>query len=618
MKRLVYLIPFAFLISLIFPRCAVQQTPTGGPKDTIPPVLIRSVPAMNATGYKRDKITLTFDEYIRVEKIGEKLVLSPPQEQLPEFKTKGKGLEIKFFEPLDDSTTYTLYFADAIVDNNEGNKLENFEFAFATGVEIDSLRYEGKVVDAYSLEPKEGIFVMLYTSFEDSIPIKKRPRYVTKTNKQGIFFLSNLRYANYKLFALADGNSNYRFDQVSEDIAFATNPVDTSMLVKPSLAEQKRDSLSVLFLFQEENRVMSLTDFKRPQRRQIRLGFTRPPVGEVTLTPLNASIDSAAKWYTRGVNTKGDSLDLWITNNDINSIDTLIAKITYLKTDSLMNLVQTEDTLRLFYFEKTTTTGRSRRSESEAKEPEKPNLPITLSVNKGGSVSPTERITLSFRMPLLTMDTTFLELRNMVDSLPLQSIGLHKDSLNPCVYYIQQGWQNNVSYKLFALPGAFTDLDGVTNDSLILNFKGADPEQFGIIKVTVLGVTSNIIAELTTEKGVVVNSKSTKKDGDVIFSYIKPGKYNLRFIDDVNKNGVWDTGLYLKGQQPERVYLFQDEIGNKELPVRANWDYELSFDLNEPYKIINYEPKNVPDKEEQKSMSTGTPSRTRGAKKSQR
>ncbi|MDX9847013.1 MAG: Ig-like domain-containing protein [Tenuifilaceae bacterium] len=611
MKRLVYIIPFAFFVSLLFPRCAVQQSPTGGPKDTIPPVLVRSDPALNATSYKRDRITLTFDEYIKLEKIGEKLVLSPPQEQLPEFRIRGKGIEVRFFEPLDDSTTYTLYFADAIVDNNEGNKLENFEFAFATGHEIDSLRFNGRILDAYTQQPKEGVFVMLYTSFEDSIPLLKRPRYVTKTNKEGIFFLSNLKYGNYKIFALADGNSNYKFDQVSEEIAFVETPIDTSMLVRPSQVTLNPDSLLTLYLFQEENRILSLTDFKRSQRRHMQLGFTRPPVGDVLLRPLSATVDSLESWYIKGKNTKGDSLDFWITNNQINSIDTLRVLATYQKTDSLMNLIETKDTLRLFYIERATTPSRTRRTDASDKEKEekKASLPISLSVNKGGVVIPTQKIRLSFKIPLQSKDTTLLKLKNMTDSVALPFVGLLRDTLNPRFYYIKQNWQNVINYQLTALPGAFTDLDGLTNDTLIHNFKGADPEQFGIIKVNLTGVKPNIIAELTTEKGVVVDSKTVYKDGEVTFTYVRPGKFRLQFIEDANKNGKWDTGWYLMGQQPERVHLFVDETGNGEIQVRANWDYDLSFNLKPKHDVSCNELHDVPNPQGDQHESLRVPHR---------
>ena len=580
MKRLIYLIPLTFLLSLFFPRCAVIVPPTGGDKDTIPPVMVRSVPPVNSTNFSGERIIITFDEFIRLDQITQKMVLSPPQEQLPEFRVRGKSLELKFFETLLDSTTYTLYFADAIVDNNEGNKLLNFEFAFSTGPIIDSLRFIGKVIDAFTLEPKEGIFVMLYAEHGDSVPILQRPRYVTKSNKEGHFFLSNLNYDNFKIFALKDGNTNYKFDQITEEIAFSKTLIDTSMLLWPSRAIAQKDSLYMLRLFLEENRAISLTDFSRKQRRRLSLGFTRKPEGDVKLRPINFEVDSAEVWFELGRSARGDTLHYWITNNELSKIDTLRMVATYLKTDSLMNLVETSDTLRMFYLERTQTTSSRRQRQEDEEVPKKQTMPVKNSLATGGVIIPYDDLKLSFNIPLRSLDSTHISIMNLTDSTYLSSYDILKDSLDPLVYSIKNDWQSNISYKLNALPGAFTNLDGVTNDTLIIRFKGADPEQFGSISLSLTGVTHQIIAQVITDRGVVVDSKTTTSDGVVKFSYVRPGKYLLRFIVDENMNGRWDTGWYLQGIQPERVLIYEDANKNRDIQVRANWEYELNYKIN--------------------------------------
>lgn len=577
MKRLIYIVPLIFLLSLFFPHCAVIVAPTGGPKDTIPPVMVRSIPTINSTNFKGDKIVITFDEFIRLDQITQKMVLSPPQDQLPEFRIRGKSLELKFFESLLDSTTYTLYFADAIVDNNEGNKLLNFEFAFSTGPIIDSLRFVGKVIDAFTLEPKEGIFVMLYDELGDSVPILQRPRYLTKTNKQGHFFLSNLKYTNFKIFALKDGNTNYKFDQITEEIAFSNSLIDTSMLLTPTQAFQKRDSLFVLRLFQEENRVISLTDFSRKQRRRLSLGFTRKPEGEVKVWPINFEIDSSEVWYKLGKSERGDTLHYWITNDELSKLDTLRLAATYLKTDSVMNLVENTDTLRMFYFERaqTTTTRRQRQEVEEV--PQKQALPVKNSLATGGVIVPKDDLRLSFSIPLRTLDSKNISIFNLNDSTYLSSYSIEKDSLDPRIYSIKYPWESDIRYKLQALPGAFTNLDEITNDTITIGFKGADPEQFGSVTLNLGGVTHQVIAQIITDRGAVVDTKTTTSDGILQFSFVRPGKYMLRFIIDENMNGRWDTGWYLMGIQPERVLIYEDANKNKDIQVRANWEYELNY-----------------------------------------
>lgn len=583
MKRIVaFAIPLVFLASLFFPRCAVIVAPTGGPKDTIAPVMVKSVPLLHATNFKGEKIVINFDEYVKLDKISEKLVLSPPQERLPESRIRGKSLEIKFFEPLTDSTTYTLYFADAIRDNNENNPIDNFEFAFSTGSYIDSLRYTGRVIDAFTLEPQEGVFVMLYEEHADSVPIIKRPRYVTKTNKEGAFFLSNLKQNSYKIFALRDGNTNYLFDQMAEEIAFSNTIINEDMLVNPSQAAQA-DSLNTLRLFKEKSKVQSLTDYSRPQRRRIKLGFSQKPIGNVALSPIGYSLDSTETWFIPGLNVVGDSLNFWITNANMALDDSLRMEVKYLKSDSLMNLVPQADTLRLFYSEtpqqQTGRKGKKDKDKEDNTEEKTPTQKVKSSVRTGDNVIPNQSLALLFSMPQQKVDTSLINLFNSTDSIALSLPTIAKDSLDPRVYSFTYNWENLVNYQLTAFPGAFVNLDGVANDTVTFNFRGANPEMSGIINLTLQGVTPNVVAHLLGGKDEIIDQKTVESDGMISFTYVKPGKYKLRFIVDENLNGKWDTGLYLEGKQPERVIFYKDATNNQEIQVRANWEYDISFNL---------------------------------------
>jgi len=593
LKKIALLIPLAFIISLFFPRCAIQVAPTGGLKDTIPPVMLHSQPKMYATLFKGEKITLTFDEFIKLEKISEKLVLSPPQKQLPEFRMKGKRLEISFAEPLSDSTTYTLYFADAIVDNNEGNKLKNFEFAFSTGTHIDSLRLQGKIIGAFDKTPREGVFVMLYENFNDSTPIIERPRYVTKTNTNGFFRLSNLKQSNYKIFALADGNSNYKFDQISEEIAFREIPIDTSMLLTPTQANSVTDTSLILRMFKEENKTITLTDYNRPQRRLLKFGFTNPLADTLVVTPININYDSTKQWFINGYSPALDTIHFWITDTIISRIDTLEVIATYSKTDSLLNLVTTQDTLRMFYKDESSTASKQKRGKEENETEKESTLNVKLSVGNNTSLTPTQKIRLNFPMPLLSIDTSLISIFNLSDSVYLPNIKIKPDSLNPTQFEINQPWANLVPYRFEALPGAFINLDGITNDTLRVNFNGANPEKYGSIKVALSKIKPNVIAELINDKGTIFDTKTITCDTIITFSYVKPATYSIRLIEDKNRNGKWDTGNYLNCIQPENVYIYHDENKNKEIQVRANWEYELKYNLNSQQDVGSNELRDV-------------------------
>lgn len=586
-----------FLILVFFTQCAKIVAPQGGPKDEMPPEMIKSTPLPNSVNFSGKKVVLTFDEYIKIPEINQKLIVSPPQEKPPKVTQKGKSLELSFEEPFLENTTYTLYFSDAIADNNEGNKIPNFEFAFSTGNTIDSLTFSGKIVDAYTHEPQEGVTVMIYNSMEDSLPLTTRPRYVSKTNKEGNFTFSNLKENDYKIFALVDMNSNYIFDQQSEAIAYKKQPVTRDMLktrselfeatdssvqntaLKIDTAQLKKAKEYTLRLFMEENRVQSLTDFSRKERRKIQLGFTRKPEGRLVLKPLS-DFQVDENWYIEEKSAKGDTLTCWIKSSYLSGLDTLNVEITYGKTDSLENLVETVDTLKFIYREPVVSIARRRQQEKAEEESETPTMPVKLSFPKGNTPKPTDKLRIAFNMPLKSFDSTLVSFQNLIDSTYIDSCEFVTDSLNPRVVYAQYPWSSNVSYRFTAMPGAFTNLDGLPNDTLVLYFTGADPEQFGILNINLTNVVPNVIVELLTEKGNFVERKIVGTDGIVTFDYVTPGKYYFRFIIDSNKNGVWDTGWYKKGIQPEIVLIFEENGTPNISTVRAFWEYDLEYTFN--------------------------------------
>ncbi|RPH31168.1 MAG: hypothetical protein EHM93_14780 [Bacteroidales bacterium] len=578
MKKLFAAVFIITLIMGIFPQCAKIVSPTGGPKDSLAPVLIRSVPAMNAVNFKGEKLTLTFDEYIQLKDIQKKLAISPPMTKKPEFIQRGKSLEIKLKEPLKENTTYTVYFADAITDNNEGNPLKNFVYAFSTGDIIDSLAVSGILINCFTLKPEENIFVMLYDEQNDSLPIKALPRYLTRTDKNGFFIFNNLQANDYKVFALNDNNSNYKFDQVTEDIAFLNDTLKSELLKNPSNLDTSRLAKRVinLYLFKENSRVQALTGFSRDQRRKLSLAFTKKPEGKITLNPLNFKTDSS--WFIQEYNPPQDSLIYWITNDRVNALDTLKMEVSYFKTDSLQNLQPKLDTIKWIYSEK--EESRRRKGNKEDEKVKKVFLKVNYSVRNEQVVSPTTPIELSFPEPLKSLNDSLLTIYNHIDSSKVNSIKIFKDTLNPRIYRINYPWNSDITYGLKVLPGAFTSLNGLSNDTLKLKFKGANPESFGVLNITLLNFRNAAIIELLSEKRDRVIDRKTAQLGEkVSFTFINPGKYSLRFIEDSNKNGIWDTGWYLKGIQPEKVYYYEEGKYKGILNIRANWESEITFDF---------------------------------------
>ncbi|HCT29614.1 MAG TPA: hypothetical protein DIW31_02520 [Bacteroidales bacterium] len=572
---------YAFIIVLIisvFPRCAKIVAPTGGPKDSLAPVLVRSVPAMNSTNFDGEKITLIFDEFIALKDYQKKLAISPPMVKNPEIIQRGKNIDIKFKEPLKKNTTYTIYFSDAVVDNNEGNPLKNFLFAFSTGSTIDSLTLSGKLRDAFTLLPVENVFVMLYDQNIDSLPIKSLPRYLTRTDKSGLFTFHNLQLKDYKIFALLDNNSNYKFDQATEDIAFIKGMVSKKGLTSPSKNDTTKKVVRTvnLNLFKEENRTQALIGFDRKQRRKITLTFTKNPEGKVKLNPLNFKADSS--WYLIERNEKKDSLIYWITNNRISSMDTLKIQLSYLKTDSLKRLQPKLDTVKYIYTD--SEEPKRRRKDKDNDTPKKNTLKVDCNVKKDQPIVPYNPMVFTFPEPLRNFNESLIKITNLKDTVDVKGLKLKLDSLSPRIYRIYSNWVPDVKYKLMVLPKAFTSLSGLDNDTLDVNFFGANPEKYGQIILTFLNSPKRVVVELLNEKKDRVFDTRVSRNGEkVTFDYVTPGKYTLRIIEDTNGNGKWDTGWYLKGIQPEKLIYYSDSKTKGVLNIRANWENEISFDF---------------------------------------
>lgn len=569
------LIPILLLVLALLPRCAKVVSPTGGLKDTLAPRLVISIPKIYATNFQDKKVTITFDEYIQLKDIQQKLIISPPMINKPEVRLKGKGVEVIFNEELKENTTYTIYFADGVVDNNESNPIKNFEFVFSTGNSLDSLRLNGVITEAFSLKPSEGMLVMLYDNLSDSTPYIKVPLHVARTDKSGKFILNNLKSSDYKMFALKDGNSNYKFDQSTEEIAFIENPIKKENLTLPSKSKDTLSGRIRLTSFTEEGKIQSLVNFSRDERRRISLTFTKKPEGGIRLIPLG--FEALKNWYIPEKNTGNDTLTYWIKEDKLSVLDTLNIILNYQKTDSLFQLFPEVDTLKFIYTEP--EKARTRRRDRD-KLPETTLMKFKCSIAEGGKAIPTIPMVFTFSTPLSKVDLKKISLINITDSTIIPDLKLTKDSINPRIYRFAYSWKPDTLYNLSVLPGAFVSLDMVLNDTLDISFTGANPEEYGTLSLTLTNNSRATIVELITESDKLLERLIMKKEEKkAIFRFINPGKYRLRIIEDTNGNGKWDTGDYLKKRQPERVFMFTDIKTKGLINVRANWENEINFDF---------------------------------------
>ena len=344
--------------------CANMGRPEGGPRDELPPVYVRSNPAMGQLNFNGNKITVDFDENIQLDDAMNKIVVSPAQRNTPAISSNGRRVTIELRDTIMPNTTYTIDFADAVKDLNEGNVLDGFAMDFATGDTIDTLRISGMVFEARTLEPAQGMLVGVYSNTSDTaistLPFER----ITKTNQLGQFTLRNLKAGSYRVYALNDINRDYHWDR-SEDVAFydvTISPTSEPTVVTDTLTRStgERDSLVtrnatrflpddlLLTWFNEGYTSQYLKDYKRPERNKITFQFGAKSDTLPILRLLNThrAGDEISTWSTLDASPTLDTLTYWISDTSLVSLDSITIEATYLRTDTLDNLTWGTDTLK--------------------------------------------------------------------------------------------------------------------------------------------------------------------------------------------------------------------------------------------------------------------------------
>lgn len=584
--------------------CASIGNPDGGPYDETPPRFLRATPPPNTTGVQRKKITLEFDEFIKLEKASEKVIISPPQEVAPEVKAVGRKVQVSFEDSLKANTTYTIDFGDAIVDNNEGNPLGQFAYAFATGETVDTLEVSGTVLNAENLEPIKGIQVGLHKNLNDtaftSLPFDR----ISRTDSRGRFTIRGIAPGTYRVFALMDGNQNYLFDSKTEAVAWMD-----SLVVPRCEAAVRQDTLwatpdssridtirrvaytrflpddLLLRAFTEVNDLQYLTKSERPKTHQIALYFAAKADTLPTLTGLNFDEREA---FVVEPTRQNDSILYWLRDTVLAERDTLLFRLDYLATDTLGQLVPRTDTLRLL--NKVPRERRLALKQEELKKQEKerrrrakrgdtlavktPFLPMNLTVASALDLG--QNVRLSFDEPLAAIDTAALHVETLVDSLWQEVPFLFRaDSAAHRRYELLAGWQPGREYRVRIDSLAFRGLYGLWTDKKESKFKIKTLEDYGTLYLNIKGARSRAIAQLLNSSDAVVRQERVKPDGTCDFYFLKPGtKYYLRLFHDDNGNGRWDTGSYAEKRPPEEVFY-----SNKVWEMKANFEFEEDWDL---------------------------------------
>ena len=532
-------------IIALFAACAKVVAPTGGPKDLTPPKLVHSTPAFKSTNFKGKEVVITFNKFIQpLKDANNQVIISPPTEKQPEMKLKGKSIVIKFGEDLKPNSTYNIFFGDAIQDLNESNVKKNFYFTFSTGDKIDTLELRGRITNAETGLPEKDVSVELYTGTTDSLPIKERPYYVGKSNTYGDFTIKYLGNKSYKLFALKDANSNLKYDLPTEAIAFDLNPVLPEAPLPDSVDSLKRINTGVfhrLALFQETDSVQRVEKKALTDRKKINFIF-RFGVKKLDIHPLSFKIDN---WNFYEWNKGRDTLNVWFTKPLPDTLQ-MTVKADNMKTDTIQ------------FYQKIIKPSTAKSK--SGKEPAKEKIELR-GVSLQGQIQPYNKpLVFETVTPVIQNKITGIRLTRGKDTTHVDAVWV--DTISHRRFMIDQKWKEKTNYSLLIPSGKLTDIFGAINDSTLIQFNTLEERDYGSLTLdaTVKTTTGQWIIQLMNDKDMVIREKIIKRSDKASFDMLSPGKYLVKFIYDINSNGKWDTGNYLKHLQPEKVIRYPKVI----------------------------------------------------------
>ena len=588
-------VPLALVLGpvLFSHSCANTTTPpSGGPKDTIPPVLVELYPYPGAKNVPVHKTQLMFkfDEFVTV-KDQQSIFLSPPMEKRPKFRLKGKAVIVSFENDLDSNRTYTLDVTNAIADNNEGNMFPGYTLAFSTGQHLDSMMITGTVQDCNTLMPLKGVTVMLYKDHADSAVFKHRPDAAGKTDDWGFFCLRNIQDTVYRLYAVKDDNNDNMYQaENNELIAFCDTLVRPVTVVNDSLPEIIKYLMTDTVACLARKSEFELNMFRETPSKQMIVNKER--LGErtayITFMAPYADIDSiwikgvpAEKLITQ-FNLERDSLEIWV-NDPGKQPDTLFLYVDYMKTDTLGALVPFTEEVKLA---KPRQLGAAKSSSMDIK---KEDTTAVFSVTAEPETIEQYGYVIEFKYPLVqsAFDSLIFRSVNPRQQEATEKYTFMQDSLNLRKYIVRPVSKLLPGYEYFLkIPHRkFMDINGFYNDSLEVKVSLPNDDKLSSMSLVLTNVRNKYIIDLLNEKrDKIIRSYTVDQDATLLFPYITAGKYSLRITEDLNRNGLVDTGNLLEHKQPEKVKFFKLQDGTSLIDIPEMTELEQTIDVGEMFK----------------------------------
>ena len=617
MKKLLYIC----CIALAMIGCARMGQPDGGWYDDDPPKVLSATPADQATNVNSKKITILFDEYIKLTDATNKVIVSPPQLEVPDIKATGKKIVVELQDSLMANTTYTIDFSDAISDNNENNPMGSYTYSFSTGERIDTFEVSGYVLDACNLEPIKGIMVGLYNDLADSAFQTKPMLRVSRTDSRGHFVVKGVAPGTYRAYALQDADGDFRFTQKSEMIAFNHQTFEPGS--KPDVRTDTiwRDSLHIDALVQvpythflpDDITLLAFTHVltdrfliktERVDAKKFSMYFSYGHPDLPVIKGLNFDSNDA---FVIETNEQQDTIHYWLRDTTLINQDTLRMEINYQISDSTGMLVNQTDTI-----ESLAKTPYAKRLKEKAKEidlwmkeqekKKKRDMPydsvwhekpLEPKYDVPSSMDPDKIIKIEMPAPLQRCDTAAVHLYSMIDSVWYESDCRMEPIPNKLrSYQILADWRPGIEYSLEIDSAAFEDIYGKVSNAFKQGIKVKGEDEYGTLKLNISGVEdSAMVVQLLNGSDKVVK-QACVKNHTVEFKYLKPEKYYVNAFIDSNGNGVWDTGNYAEDRQAEAVYYYP-----KEIEAKAKWDLKLNWNVTalpvykqKPEKITKQKP----------------------------
>lgn len=540
---------FTAVACLLMAGCAKIVTPTGGPKDSTPPKIVKVIPENQTVHFNERQIRIYFDEYVTLNNPTENVLISPPMSVKPNYTINGKSLIINIKDTLHSNTTYNMVFSNCLKDYHEGNLLNLFHYSFSTGDSLDNYMIRGNIVSANTLVPSADLFVMLYKNDVDSLPLTTIPDYVTKTQKDGSFLFQNITPGDYKIFALKDINSDFKYNLPNEEIAFLSETVTSY----PSLPDTAADSLktmlplATLYSFVAEDTAQKLSRYINPAFGIYQFPYKRA-VNEFIVTP-----SPNAPEYFQRINDTHDTITWFMKSPITDSV------IYYLNADGIL------DTVCLIPFKEKQTSGRVRTKPA-------PKMSVSF-LNAGEYHKP---LTLRFPFPILPHD-----------SFDVYVFSKQQDVKDTTVYRfavpdtfltelpLPMPYLEKKSYSVMIPDSLFFGYHQYTHDTLKVQFSTKSIKDYGTLIMNYhLPDDGKTYVAILMEGEKIIQKNVLKSSETITYSFLAPKTYRVSVFCDENENGRWDPGDYATKRQPEKVYNFQNNI-----TIRAYWDSEETFTI---------------------------------------